>query len=33
VRVVTVDDDGQVHFEVLPGPVAKDLHLIDRTVA
>ena len=33
VRGETVDDDGQVHFEVLPGPVAKDLHLIDRTVA
>lgn len=33
VRVATVDDDGQVHFEVLPGPVAKNLHLIDRTVA
>lgn len=33
VRVVTVDDDGQVHFEILPGPVDKNLHLIDRTVA
>jgi hypothetical protein len=33
VRVVTVDGDGQVHFEILPGPVAKNLHLIDRTVA
>lgn len=33
VRVVTVDDDGQVHFEILPGPVAKNRHLLRRTVA
>jgi hypothetical protein len=33
VRVVAVDDDGQVHFTILPGPVAKNLHLLDRTVA
>ena len=30
VRVVTVDDDGQVHFDVLPGPVTKNRHLLDR---
>lgn len=33
VRVVAVDDDGQVHFSILPGPVAKNRHLLDRTVA
>lgn len=33
VRVVAVDDDGQVHFAILPGPVAKNRHLLDRTVA
>jgi len=33
VRVVSVDEDSQVHFEILPGSVAKNLHLIDRTVA
>lgn len=33
VRVVAVDDDGQVHFDILPGSVAKNRHLIDRTVA
>ena len=33
VRVVAVDDDSQVHFEILPGSVAKNRHLIDRTVA
>lgn len=33
VRVVAVDDDGQVHFAVLPGSVAKNRHLLDRTVA
>lgn len=33
VRVVAVDDDGQVHFAILPGPVAKNPHLLDRTVA
>ena len=33
VRVVTVDDDGQVHFVILPGPVDKNRHLLDRTVA
>ncbi len=33
VRVVAVDDDGQVHFSILPGSVAKNRHLLDRTVA
>ena len=33
VRVVAVDDDGQVHFTILPGSVAKNRHLLDRTVA
>lgn len=33
VRVVAVDDDGQVHFVILPGPVEKNRHLLDRTVA
>ena len=28
VRVVTVDDDGQVHFSVLPGSVEKNRHLL-----
>ena len=33
VRVAAVDDDGQVHFAILPGSVAKNRHLLDRTVA
>ena len=33
VRVVTVDGDGQVHFAILPGSVAKNRHLLDRAVA
>lgn len=33
VRVVAVDDDGQVHFAILPGSVAKNRHLLHRTVA
>lgn len=33
VRVVAVDDDGQVHFSILPGSVPKNRHLLDRTVA
>ena len=28
VRVVSVDDDGQVHFAILPGPVSKNRHLL-----
>jgi hypothetical protein len=33
VRVVAVDDDGQVHFAIFLGSVAKNRHLLDRTVA
>ncbi len=33
VRVVAVDDDGQIHFTVLSGSVAKNRHLLDRTSA
>ena len=33
VRVVAVDDDGQIHFAVLPGSVEKNRHLLQRTVA
>jgi len=33
VRIVAVDDDGQVHFAILPGPVAKNRHLLGRMVA
>ena len=31
VRVVAVDDDGQVHFVVLPGSVASNQHLLGRS--
>ena len=33
VRVLAVDEDGQVHFAILPGSVAKNRHPLDRTVA
>ena len=33
VRVVAVDDDGQVHFVILPGSVEKNRHLLNHTVA
>jgi hypothetical protein len=33
VRIVAIDDDGQVHFTVLPGSVAKNRHLLGRIVA
>jgi len=33
VRVTAVDDDGQVHFSILPGSVAKNRHLLGRSVA
>jgi len=33
VRVVAVDDDGQIHFVVLPGSVSKNRHLLSRSVA
>ena len=32
-RVVAVDDDGQVHFVVLPGPISKNRHLLDGASA
>jgi hypothetical protein len=33
VRIVAVDDDSQVHFAILPASVAKNRHLLGRTVA
>ena len=33
VRIIAVDDDGQIHFAILPGSIAKNRHLLDRTVA
>ena len=33
VRVVAVDEDGQVHFTVLPGSLGKNRHLIGRALA
>jgi len=33
VRVVSVDNDGQVHFTVLPGSLEKNRHLIGRALA
>jgi hypothetical protein len=33
VRILAVDEDGQVHFTVLPGSLAKNRHLLDHTVA
>lgn len=33
VRIVAVDEDGQVHFIVLPGSVEKNRHLIGRSLA
>lgn len=33
VRIVTVDDDGQVHFSILPGSIEQNGHLLDQTVA
>jgi hypothetical protein len=29
VRVAAVDDDGQVHFSILPAPIDKNCHLLD----
>ena len=29
-RVVAVDDDGQVHFSILPAPIDMNRHLLDR---
>lgn len=33
VRVVAVDDEGQVHFTILPSPVAKNRPLLPRARA
>jgi hypothetical protein len=33
VRIVAVDEDGQVHFTILPGSIEKNQHLLGRTVA
>ena len=33
VRVVAIDEDGQVHFTVLPGSLEKNRHLIGRALA
>jgi len=33
VRVVAVDQDGQVHFAVLPGSLEKNRHLIGHALA
>lgn len=33
VRIVAVDDDGQVHFVILPGSVSKNQHLLGTTNA
>ena len=33
VRIVTIDDDGQVHFVILPGSVSKNQHLLGTTTA
>ncbi len=33
VRIVTVDEDGQVHFVILPGSIRKNAHLVRRMAA
>jgi hypothetical protein len=33
VRIVAVDEDGQVHFAVLPGSLDKNRSLIGRALA
>jgi hypothetical protein len=33
VRVVAVDDDGQVHFAILPASISKNRQLLDRAQA
>jgi hypothetical protein len=33
IRVVAVDDDGQIHFAVLPGSMATNRHLLGRSTA
>jgi hypothetical protein len=32
VRVVAVDDDGQVHFSILPAPINMNRHLLDSVL-
>jgi hypothetical protein len=32
VRVVAFDDDGQVHFAILPGSLTKNAHLLQQPV-
>ena len=29
VRVTALDDDGQIHFVILPGPVSKNRHVLE----
>jgi hypothetical protein len=33
VRVIAVDEDGQVHFSILPASISKNRHLLDRAPA
>jgi len=33
IRVVAVDDDGQVHFTIFPDPIDKVRHLLDHAPA
>jgi hypothetical protein len=33
VRIVAVDEDGHVHFTVLPGSLEKNRHLVSHTLA
>jgi len=33
VHVTAIDNDGQVHFVILPGPVSKNRHLLDHASA
>lgn len=33
VRLVAVDEDGQIHFSILPGSVEKYRHLVGHTPA
>jgi len=30
VQIIAVDDDGQVHFTILPGSIEKNRHLLGR---
>ncbi len=32
VRVVAIDDDGQVHFSILPTPIDMNRHLLDSNL-